>query len=33
MIEQQLKQYINLKKDLEKYFDSDEARQLIAEYQ
>jgi len=32
MIEQQLKQYINLKKDLEKYFYSDEARQLISEY-
>jgi hypothetical protein len=32
MIEQQLKQYINLKKDLKKYFDSDEARQLIVEY-
>ena len=32
MIEQRLKQYINFKKDLGKYFDSDEARQLIVEY-
>jgi hypothetical protein len=31
-LKQQLKQYINFKKDLEKYFDSDEARQLITEY-